>query len=174
VATMNRSERWYNDDYLRIVGASYKDGYLSVRFADGSDVALAVAHIRPDAVSASWDQLTFDNQEVTVPGANGLIEIPWSTIRTLTDDAYNAHLARKAEEQSRRIGVRLRELREGSHLTGAEAASRAGLTTEGLSRIEQGQDKAAFQALDRLLKAMGYSWRDLSADTLAVEEQFTR
>jgi len=43
-----------------------------------------------------------------------------------------------------------------------------------LSRIEQGQDKAAFQALDRLLKAMGYSWRDLSADTLSLEGQVTR
>nr|MDQ2830317.1 helix-turn-helix domain-containing protein [Chloroflexota bacterium] len=92
----------------------------------------------------------------------------------LTDNAYNAHLARKAEEQARRIGARLRELREGRHLTGSEAASRAGLTTEGLSRIEQGRDKAAFQALDRLLKAMGYSWRDLSADTLSLEGQVTR
>lgn len=174
MSATNRSERWYNDDYLRIVGASYKDGYLSVRFADGSDVTLAVAHIRSDAVSASWDQLTFDDQEVTVPGAKGPIEIPWSTIRTLTDGAYNAHLARKAEEQACRLGARLYELREGRHLTGPELASRADMTTEDLARIEQGRDKVAFPAVDRLLKAMGYSWRDLSTDTLALEGRFTR
>lgn len=159
---MTESEPWYSSDYLRIAGASLHAGTLVVRFADGTSASLPVACIRPDMTGARWEQMMVTDQEITVPTAAGIIEIPWSTIRLLSDPAYSAHLARKAEEQARRIGARLRDLRESRQLSGKELAERAGITPQSLSRIEHGQHDVVFRTLQRLLTAMGYSVRDLA------------
>lgn len=89
------------------------------------------------------------------------VEIPWSTIRALTDKDYSAHLAAAAAEQAKKVGLRLRALRELRHLTSKEVAERAGITLQSLSRIEHGHHDVVFTTLQRILAAMGCSLQDL-------------
>jgi DNA-binding Xre family transcriptional regulator len=96
--------------------------------------------------------------------SGGHVEIPWSTIRALTDREYAAHLAEAAEEQARQIGLRIRELRELRGLSSNELAERAGITPQSLSRIEHGHHDVVFRTLRRILAAMGCSLRDLATD----------
>ena len=100
--------------------------------------------------------------EIVVPTIDDPVEIPWSTIRVLTDQDYSAHLAAAAEEQAKRIGRRIAELRESRGLSSEELAERAGITSQSLSRIEAGRPDAVFTTLQRVLAALGCSLRDLA------------
>jgi transcriptional regulator with XRE-family HTH domain len=111
---------------------------------------------------ANWDALTFSPYEIVVPTLQGEIEVPWSTIRLLSDKEYSAHLADAAEEEARQIGLRIKELRTSRNLSGKEVAERAGITPQSLSRIENGRHDIVFTTLRRILAAMGYSLKDLA------------
>ena len=73
-----------------------------------------------------------------MPAGSEQVEIPWSTVRLLTDPAYGAHLAEVAEDEARQVGRRLRGPREARNLIAKELAGRAGITPRSLSRIEPG------------------------------------
>ncbi len=106
--------------------------------------------------------MTIDPYEIVVPTIDDAVEIPWSTIRVLTDQDYSAHLAAAAEEQAKHIGRPIQELRENRRLGRAELAERAGITTQSLSRVEAGRPDAVFTDLQRVLAALGCSLRDLA------------
>ena len=138
------------------------DDQLRVRFKDGSAVAVAAAPLLPaEARDVHWGALSFTPFEITVPTATGDVEIPWSTIRALTDKDYSAHLAAAADEQASKVGQRLRELRERRNLTSQAVAERADITPQSLSRIEHGHHSVVFPTLQRILAAMGCSLNDL-------------
>jgi transcriptional regulator with XRE-family HTH domain len=137
---------------------------LRVCFADGSEVMLDAQRVLPpNTRPVQWETLEYDPYQITASTLNDeSVEIPWSTIRVLTDDAYSAHLAHAAEEQARQIGLRIRELRDSRQLSSKDLAERAGIAPQSLSRIENGRHDVVYTTLQRLLAAMGYSLRDLA------------
>ena len=164
MATVTNSQ-WTRTGYQRIADARYLSGQLSVRFEDGSDATLAADRLLPlHASNADWEAMTVDPYELSVPADGGPVEIPWSTIRTLTDGEYSAHLADVAEEQARHIGLRIRSLREQRHLTSRELAARAGISPQSLSRIEHGHHDVVFTTLQRILAAMGCRLQELTVE----------
>src|SRR6266508_1044454 len=161
-ATLAAPAKWDTREYRRIVSASYRDGRLIVLFEDRTWVDLKADRVvPPETRGAQWERLAVSPYEVTVPTENGAVEIPWSTVRAVTDKAYSAHLADAAEEEARQIGLRIRELREKRNLSSKELAERAGITPQSLSRIELGRHDVVFTTLRRILAAMGCSLKDL-------------
>lgn len=157
------AEKWNNPAYQRIVSVENHIDKLVVAFEDGTVVRLKTEQLLPPGVhSPAWDASHFDNYEIVVPTASGEVEIPWSTIRLLTDPEFAAHWARVAEEQAKQIGSRLRELRRKRNLTSKEVAERAGITPQSLSRIEHGRHDVVFTTLRKILAAMGYTLKDLA------------
>jgi DNA-binding Xre family transcriptional regulator len=153
---------WSKREYQRIASVHREGRQLVTRFEDGACVMVDAERVLPPHTHAvDWGQMTFDPYEIVVPGENGTVEIPWSTIRALTDRAYSAHLAAAAEQQARQIGLRLRELRRARRLTARELAERAGITPQSISRIERGRHDVVFTTLQRILAAMGCSLKDL-------------
>ncbi len=154
---------WDTKEYRHMVSASYRDGKLVVLFEDGTWVELRADRVvPPETRGAQWERLSVSPYEITVPTEGGEVEIPWSTVRAVTDRAYSSHLADAAEEEARHIGVRIRSLRESRHLTSKELAERAGITPQSLSRIEHGRHDVVFTTLKRILAAMGCSVKDLA------------
>lgn len=151
-------------EYQRITSATYLNGMLRVHFADGSEVMLDAQRVLPpNTRHVQWETLEYDPYQITASTLDDeSVEIPWSTIRVLTDEAYSAHLARAAEEQARQIGLRIRELRDSRQLSSRDLAERAGIAPQSLSRIENGRHDVVYTTLQRLLAAMGYSLRDLA------------
>jgi DNA-binding Xre family transcriptional regulator len=159
---MSTATKWGTRDYQNMVSVEPCDNQLRVLFRDGARVAVDADRLLPAGTcGVEWSALRFTPFEITVPTATGEIEIPWSTIRALTDREYSAHLAAAAEEQAKQVGQRLRELRKLRRLTSKEVAERAGITPQSLSRIEHGHHDVVFTTLQRILAAMGYSLRDL-------------
>ena len=154
--------KWQRRDYQRIASARLEGNQLVVLFEDGSCAQVDAQRVLPPgARDPDWTAMTIDPYEIVVPTIADPVEIPWSTIRVLTDQDYSAHLAAAAEEQAKHIGRHIQELRENRGLGRAELAERAGITSQSLSRIEAGQPDAVFTDLQRVLAALGCSLRDL-------------
>ncbi len=174
------NRRWDVPAYRRISSATPRGDTLVVLFEDGSWVEVDRARIiRPEARGVRWREATATPYEVVVPTAGDPIEIPWSTIRAVTDRDYSAYLAEVADEEARQIGMRIRELRERRGLGSKELAERAGITPQSVSRIEHGKHDIVFTTLRRILAAMDYSLADLviasreSAPVAAVMRRLT-
>ncbi|MBA2446699.1 MAG: helix-turn-helix transcriptional regulator [Chloroflexi bacterium] len=160
---MSVTAPWSLREYQRIASVSHQGDDLVVCFEDGSCVQVDAQRVLPpDTRGAAWDAMAVDPYEIAVPTAEGQVEVPWSTIRALTDRAYAGHLAAAAREEARQIGRRIKELREGRHLSSKELAERAGLAPQSLSRIEHGRHDVTFTTLRRILAAMGCSMKDLA------------
>ncbi len=161
---MSTMPKWNAREYQRIAAVSPRGADLVVQFEDGSRVIVEAKRLLPpDVQLATWDALTYNPYEIIIPTLNGEVEVPWSTIRVLTDREYSAHLAAAAEEEARQIGLRIRELRTSRNLSSKELAERAGITPQSLSRIENGRHDIVLTTLQRLLAAMGYALGDLTA-----------
>ncbi len=155
--------KWQRRDYQRIASAGLEGNQLVVLFEDGSCARVDAQRVLPpDTRAPDWASMTVNPYEIVMPTSDGKVEIPWSTIRVLTDQDFSAHLAAAAEEQAKHIGRRIQELRENRRLSSEELAERAGITSQSLSRIEAGELDAVFTDLQRLLTALGCSLRDLA------------
>lgn len=153
---------WDTTPYRRIVDVAF-DGRLRVRFEDGSDVVVDPDRlVRPDARGLRWDQAALSEGDVVVPADDHPVDISWFDIRALSDPAFRAHLMQDADDEARRIGQRLRALREARGMTAKEVARAAGIAPLSLSRIELGRHDVVYRTLRRILAAMNYSLRDLA------------
>jgi transcriptional regulator with XRE-family HTH domain/Zn-dependent peptidase ImmA (M78 family) len=160
---MNATQRWDDSSYQRITTVAFKDGTLKVTFDNGETVEVdAQSLLPPSAVQPRWEELKHDAFELCVPTKDRMVEIPSSRIRVLTDEDYSAHLADAAEEQAKKIGRRIRQLRKSRGLIMSELASRAGIARQSLSRIENGKHDVVFTTLRKLLAAMDCSLSDLA------------
>lgn len=160
---MNATKQWNTTEYQRIASVERHGDEIVVLFEDGSRVRLGTSQVLPqDARGVEWDAMSFSPYEIVVPTAGDEVEIPWSTIRVLTDREYAAHLAAAAKEQAKRIGLRIKELREVRNLSSKELAERAGIAPQSLSRIEHGRHDVVFTTLQQILAAMGCSLKDLA------------
>lgn len=155
--------KWGKAEYQRISKASFRNGELLVRFEDGTKIAVKANSLLPPGTrKVVWDDLEVNPYEITVNADGERMEIPWSTLRSITDSAYSSHLASMAEERSQLVGLRLRELRESRGLTAKDVSERAGLSAQSLSRIETAKHDVVFTTLQKILAAMGCSLKDLA------------
>lgn len=160
-----KEERWDKLEYQYINAASIQDSVLEVGFADNSRVSVPVAELLGGQIEPL--DVTYSDYEVVVHTARGDVDIPWTTLRRMSDAGFEDHWAKLAAAEETRVGACLRKLRVARNLTGREVASRAQITPQSLSRIEHGHHDVAFQTLSRILAAMGCNLRDLADMQLA-------
>jgi transcriptional regulator with XRE-family HTH domain/Zn-dependent peptidase ImmA (M78 family) len=156
------SEPWNSSDYQTLETVSF-DGRLHVRFANGDESVLEVDRLlarEPDGLN--WPEARPHAQELIVPGADGEVAIAWTTLRAQSDPRFAAFMMEEADEDARRIGRRLRILREQRGMSSKDVAAAAGIAPMSLSRIELGRHDVVFRTLRRILAAMDYTLRDLA------------
>ena len=146
-----------------MVSVTPEGNYLIVSFEDGEKVSIEVQRLLPSRTAdILWAEVRTTPNELILTTPDGEREIPWITIRLLTDSEFAAYNAQVAEEQARDIGQRLKEIRQSKRLTSKEVAERAGITAQSLSRIENGHHDVVFTTLSRILAAMGATLADLA------------
>jgi transcriptional regulator with XRE-family HTH domain len=164
-------KNWDSPDYQKITGASLQSEKLRVEFGNG-DVALvplnSVLHSK-EAISS--EQVFHNPYEVIIEVNAKQTEIPWDTIRAITDKEYSKFLSEEAEQEAKLVGVKIRRLREQRNLKANELSEISGVTPQTISRIEKGHTDVSFGTLKKLLGAMGYSLKDLAQqEELELEE----
>ncbi len=88
-------------------------------------------------------------------------DIPWDTIRALSDPQFAAEMAQAAAHNALRIGATLRTLRRPRGLTTAEMGRRTGMAQRSISRLEKGHHAISFSTPEKILAAMGCTLNDL-------------
>lgn len=159
------------NDYETIVSVMYDapGRAIVVDFADGDTVRLSVDRLRPTRLGARWMEATVEEgHHIHVPVDAGqgdlsgdTTDIPWNTIRTLTDPQFAAEMAQAAARNALRVGTTLRTLRRQRGLTTAEVGERTGMAQQSISRIENGRHNISFSTLEKILAAMGCTLSDL-------------
>ena len=96
------------------------------------------------------------------------LEVPWDFVLYQLEPTYAFFKGRvresDEEDVARRVGRRVRELREAKHLTTYELAQRSGIHRPNVSRIESGRHVPNLETLLRLAQALGTSVAGLVAD----------
>lgn len=159
----------HDDEMLASVIYDAPGRALVVSFGDGDVVRLSVDRLPPTLKGARWDEaIVEDGQHIHVPvdaGQGDLhgdsTDIPWDTIKTLTDPQFAAEMAQAAARNALRVGATLRTLRRQRGLTTAQLGARTGMAQQSISRIENGHHDVSFSTLEKLLAAMGCTLRDL-------------
>ena len=102
-------------------------------------------------------------------------ELSWSQIRAATDPDFALEMRRRDAEESRRLGRRLRALREDRELSQRDLAGLVGMSAPQLSKIESGTFDLRVSTVQTLLRAMGATFADISGpDALEVSQKSLR
>ena len=70
-------------------------------------------------------------------------------------------------DEQRRIGRRVKSLREERHLSAAALAERAGITAATLARVEDGTEEVSLDLLHRIVEPMGLTLAVFAEDAEA-------
>src|SRR6476660_3986711 len=117
-AMTEHSAPWESADYRTVISAVYDDGRLEVDFADGGHASVPVDRlVPPGSPDPAWEEVRHGAHEGLVP-RNGEyeFEISWMDVRAQDDPEFAEFLVHTADEEARRVGARLRELRESKGL----------------------------------------------------------
>jgi transcriptional regulator with XRE-family HTH domain len=88
--------------------------------------------------------------------------LTWTQIRAGADPTFAQELRRREAEEARRIGLRLRALRDDKNLSQRNVAKLAGMSGPQLSKIESGSLDLRVSTVQSLLRAMGASLSDIA------------
>ena len=154
------SERfWEEPGYGEIVAIEPGEGALGVVFANGERVEVDL-----DALGGGADtQFALgEDGALLAETANRVREIDWMVVRASADPAFAAELRDRDGEESRRIGKRLKALRETRGLSQKAVAEMAGMSAPQLAKIEKGESDLRISTVRAVLRALDASFGDIS------------
>jgi transcriptional regulator with XRE-family HTH domain len=161
------AKAWEEDGYGEIVGVESGAGRVLVGFANGDQVDVDVAALGVDEQTAF--HIDEEGGGLIAETSQGEREIDWMLIRRIDDPDFASVVRERDAEESRRIGTRLRVLRENSGLLQKDAAELAGMAAPQLAKIESGKSDLRISTVRSVLRALGASFADISGpDALEV------
>jgi transcriptional regulator with XRE-family HTH domain/Zn-dependent peptidase ImmA (M78 family) len=175
--TTNAEEHpWLHPGYSDVVAARNADGDLEVEFANGDVVRVPAStfgvsgsdfgvHVDPDeALSVVVTDSSADSRDIS-----------WTQLRSATDADFSLEMRQRDAEESRRLGLRLRALREDRNLNQRDLAALVGMSAPQLSKIESGAFDLRVSTVQTLLRAMGSTLADITGpDALEVSRRELR
>lgn len=153
---------WTEDGYADIRSVEKRGSDIEVDFENGD---LLVVHPSTFGVTAEDFTVQFDADDPTlqISHAGGRpMTITWTQLRAATDPAFAQELRRRETEEARRLGLRLRALREDKNLSQRDVAKVVGMSPPQLSKIESGSQDLRVSTVQALLRAMGATFGDIA------------
>jgi transcriptional regulator with XRE-family HTH domain len=162
---------WSEVGYADIVRADRSGSDIEVTFANGDAVILPAARfgVTGDFILAT-DPDEGLSVRVSTPAGQSFL-LPWTQIRAAADQDFAQELRRRETEEARRIGLRLRALREDKNLNQRDVAKSVGMSAPQLSKIESGSLDLRVSTVQSLLRAMGASFADIAGDAPEVSQK---
>lgn len=153
---------WSEEGYADITAAARSGSDIEVEFANGDVVLLPASRFglagdfeaEPDEEEGLSVRIVRPSESPTV--------LAWTQVRSAADPAFAQELRRREMEEARRIGLRLRALREDKNLNQRDVANLAGMSAPQLSKIESGSFDLRVSTVQSLLRAMGASLSDIA------------
>lgn len=168
---MTAREPWMKPGYGDVEAAKRRGDVVEVSFANGE-----VVQLDPKAVGVTGDfdvEVADGGAAVLVKTRQGEREIDWMVVRAAADPQFAQELRERDAEEARRIGRRLRALRENRGMSQKAAAKLAGMSSPQLAKLEQGETDMRISTLRSLLRALGAHFADIAgvdAPEVSVKE----
>jgi transcriptional regulator with XRE-family HTH domain len=158
----NTITHWSAPGYSDIVSARHAAGDIDVEFANGDVVVIP---------ASTFGIATTDFELVVADGGLSIraiqddgvaVDISWTQVRTATDPEFAKELRRRDAEESRRLGLRLKALREDRGVTQRDLAKLVAMPAPQLSKIESGTFDLRVSTVQALLRALDASFADIA------------
>jgi transcriptional regulator with XRE-family HTH domain len=146
--------------YGDVETAARRDDLLEVSFANGDVVTLD-----PNTLGIIGEfaaSVADGGAAVFIDSLAGRREVDWMVVRAATDPAFAQYLRERDGEEARRIGRRLRALRENRGMSQKMVASAADMPAPQLAKLEQGETDMRISTLRSLLRALGAEFADIA------------
>jgi transcriptional regulator with XRE-family HTH domain len=168
---MSANASWMEAGYGDVESATRRDDALEVVFANGDVVRLDQA-----ALGVTGD-FTVDAAEggaaVLLTTSEGQREVDWTLVRSAADPAFAQELRERDADEARRIGRRLRALRQNRGMSQKAVANVVGMSSPQLAKLEQGETDMRVSTLRSVLRALDASFADIAgpdAPELSVDD----
>jgi transcriptional regulator with XRE-family HTH domain len=157
---MKAEKHWEEKGYGEIVAVEPGEKTVAVHFANGDRVKVARAALGIDVDT----ELVLEEESggLIARGARGEREIDWMVIRRSDDPEFAEVIRERDAEESRRIGTRLRVVRENTGLSQKAAAEMIGMAAPQLAKIERGTTDMRISTVRSLLRALGVSFAEIT------------
>jgi transcriptional regulator with XRE-family HTH domain len=154
------NKAWELAGYGDIVGVTRRGNSICVEFANQDVVDIAIS-----ALGLSKDTEFRVDEETGALLANttqGEREIDWMVLRSASDPEFADEVRERDAEEARRVGNRLRVLRENSEISQKAAAEMANMAPSQLAKLERGETDMRLSTVRSLLRVLGASLGDLA------------
>jgi transcriptional regulator with XRE-family HTH domain/Zn-dependent peptidase ImmA (M78 family) len=144
---------------------------IDVEFANGDVVEVSVPALGLDATTTF--AVDPDSGTLTAEAPDGPREIDWMVIRAISDPAFAREIRERDAEEARRVGRRLRSLRERRGFSQKDVAKSLGMKAPQLAKIESGEQDLRLSTLRSVLRILGATFNDIAgpdAPELSLEE----
>jgi transcriptional regulator with XRE-family HTH domain len=157
---MTARDPWLEPGYGDVEAARRQGEFIVVAFANGD-----IVQIEPIALGLTGDfevGVSEGGTAILVKTQEGDRELDWMVVRSVDDPAFALELRERDAEEARRIGRRLRALRENRGMTQRAVAKVVGMSSPQLAKLEQGETDMRISTLRSLLRALGASFADIA------------
>lgn len=171
----NSSPIWEQEGYGDVVGVEGSLGVIDVEFANGDVIEVSVPELGLDATTTF--EVDRESGTLIAKGPEGPREIDWMVIRAITDPAFAREIRERDAEEAKRVGRRLRSLRERRGLSQKDVAKSLGMKAPQLAKIESGEQDLRLSTLRSVLRILGATFNDIAgpdAPELSLEELAAR
>lgn len=152
---------WLRPGYSDVMSAERLGDEIEITF--GNDDVIRVS---PAMFGIAGDfRVDFDEEEplaVRISGGENARVVSSTQLRAATDPDFAQEMRRQDGAESRRLGLRLRALREDRNLSQRDLANLVGMSAPQLSKIESGTFDLRVSTVQTLLRAMGATLADVS------------
>jgi transcriptional regulator with XRE-family HTH domain len=149
---------WEEPDYGEIAAIETCPDALVIEFANGDRIEASFGSLGADAETA----YRLDEGSLILVDSDGEREIDWMGLRARSDPAFAAELRERDAEESRRIGRRLRALREDRDMSQKTVAETAGMAPPQLAKIEKGESDLRISTMSAVLRALNADFGDIA------------
>lgn len=157
---MSAREPWMEPGYGDVKAAAHCDGLVEVVFANGD-----IVQLDPTALGVTGEfivDMAEGGAAVLIGTRDGEREIDWTVVRAAADPVFAHQLRDRDAEEARRIGRRLRALRENRGMSQKAVAGLVGMSSPQLAKLEQGDTDMRISTLRSLLRALGADFADIA------------
>jgi transcriptional regulator with XRE-family HTH domain len=160
--TDSNRQAWEKPGYSDVIAAAQTESGVEVRFANGDTVTVPPDLLGVPHANFSVHVDSDDTTHVRVIAGTNVRDVDWTVIRAASDAAFADELRERDADESRRVGRRLKALRENRGLSQRNIAQLAGMSAPQLSKLEAGATDMRLSTARSLLRAMGASFADIS------------
>lgn len=151
---------WDQEGYGDVVDVKSSFGVIDVKFANGDVIEVSIPELGVD--STTTFKVDSEAGALIAETAEGPREIDWMVIRAKDDPAFAREIRERDAEEARRVGRRLRAVRERRGLSQKDVAKSLGMKAPQLAKIETGEQDLRLSTLRSVLRILGASFGDIA------------